>query len=362
MNLEQKHTDLINAIDGIVWECNPDNHRFTFISDKVFDILGYTKEQWLADDNFWRNHLYEVEKDFIINRFKIFENSFEKHQFEYQMVAADGKIIWIRDIVSPMLSDAGYKTSLRGIMIDITESKKVESDLQESFRLVSDQNKRMLNFSHLVSHNLRSHTSNIQSIINLIEITSNTDEQQELFGMLKIVSIDLDETIYKLHEMINVQNTANIILKKTNLKQHIEKAIFTLENIVFLNKAEIENKVSHKINIMFNPAYLDNILINLLLNSIKFKHPERNPKIIIDTEEDEDFIILIINDNGIGIDMHKNGEKIFGLFQALHNNKASRQFGLFMSKSQIETMKGKISVESELDKGSVFKIHFRKIF
>lgn len=360
MNSEQKYIDLINAIDGIVWECNPENHRFTFISDKVLDILGYTKEQWLADEDFWEKHLFETDKEFIFNRYKLLKNTREKHQFEYRMIANDGKIIWIKDIVTPIPNKNGTISNLRGIMIDITQSKKAESDLQESFRLVNEQNKRILNFSHMVSHNLRSHTSNIQSIINLLEITSDTDEQHELFGMLRIVSIDLDETIHKLHEVINIQNSVNVLLKKTNLKQHVEKAVFTLENIAMLNKAEINNKVSHRLNIFFNPAYLDNVLINLLSNAIKFKHPERHPKITIDTEENEEFLILAIRDNGMGIDMQKNGEKLFGLFQALHNNRASRGFGLFMSKSQIETMKGKISVESELGEGSVFKIHFRK--
>ena len=96
---------------------------------------------------------------------------------------------------------------------------------------------------------------------------------------------------------------------------------------------------------------------NIISNSIRYKHPSRKPVININLVEENNVKILEIADNGIGIDLARNGDKIFGMYKTFSNNADSRGIGLFITKNQIDAMGGSISVESELNKGTKFKIY-----
>ena len=100
--------------------------------------------------------------------------------------------------------------------------------------------------------------------------------------------------------------------------------------------------------------------MNIFTNAIKYKAPKRYPKITINCEHVKGFTILSVTDNGLGIDLEKHGHKLFGMYKTFHGNRDARGIGLFITKNQIEAMKGKIEAESELDKGTTFKIYFNE--
>ena len=99
-------------------------------------------------------------------------------------------------------------------------------------------------------------------------------------------------------------------------------------------------------------------MLNFISNAIRYRHPNRSPHVTIDFLIIENQSVLRIKDNGIGIDLKKNGDKLFGMYKTFTKNNESRGLGLFISKSQMEALGGKITVESELDKGSTFKLLF----
>ena len=97
-------------------------------------------------------------------------------------------------------------------------------------------------------------------------------------------------------------------------------------------------------------------MVNLLTNAIKYKSPERNPKITIKAEKSSGKLVLTFADNGLGIDLAKNKNKIFGMYKTFHNNGDATGLGLFMTKNHIEVLGGSISVESKVNVGTTFKI------
>jgi signal transduction histidine kinase len=109
-----------------------------------------------------------------------------------------------------------------------------------------------------------------------------------------------------------------------------------------------------------NKAYLESILLNLFTNSLKYHATDRTLKISVTTKETPDGVSLTFKDNGIGIDMARNKDKIFGLYQRFHNYPDSKGLGLYLVKSQIESMGGSITVESKVDKGTTFTLLFSK--
>lgn len=355
LNSQQRIKSLINTIDGIVWECDAKTFEFTFISKKVENILGYTAEEWLSSKTFWKDHIYSEDKESVISfcSEKTKENS--DHDFEYRMVAKDGSIVWLRDIVN-VVSENNQAISLRGIMINITKDKEIQKDLNTSFNLVSEQNKRLLNFSYIVSHNLRSHTSNITSLISLIESAENNEEREEMIGLLKSVSTSLNDTMTNLNEVVNIQTNISLNIEKINLFKYIKKALKVLSKQIELNDITINNHVSDDIEISYNPAYMESILYNIISNAVRYSHKERKSIVTIKFYEENDSKIIEITDNGIGIDLEKNKDKFFGLYKTFSNHKDSRGLGLFITKNQVDAMGGNITVESEPNVGTTFKI------
>ena len=355
---QQKIKDLIDSIDGIVWEGNSEEPGITFISRKSESILGYTPEEWIADDYFWRKIIHPDDRDWVIK--KSAECARERKPFdsEYRMIHKNGNTVWVRDIVS-IYHESENSIKFRGILINITKSKQFEIDLNNSLKLVTEQNKRLLNFSHIVSHNLRSHTSNIQSLINLIELTEDKKEEEELLVLLKSVSEALNETIDNLNEVVSIQTDISPVIEDLNLNKYINRTLEVLRDQIIKNDADIQNNVPETVSVKFNPAYLESVLLNFISNSIRYKHPDRKPVIELNSYIENNFQVLEIKDNGIGIDLKKNGDKLFGMYKTFTNNAESRGIGLFISKNQIDTMNGKIEVESSLNEGTTFKIYFK---
>ena len=114
------------------------------------------------------------------------------------------------------------------------------------------------------------------------------------------------------------------------------------------------------LNLLTVPAYLDSILHNLITNAIKYGTTPYSKKIEVTAKHDHKEIVIIVRDYGLGLDIEKYKDKIFKLGTRFHSNKSDGQgLGLFMTKRQIDVLGGKIEIESELGKGSVFKVYFK---
>jgi signal transduction histidine kinase len=213
-----------------------------------------------------------------------------------------------------------------------------------------------LNFSYIISHNLRSHTSNIASIVTLLQTSETEQEKQQMMELLVSVSSLLNETMLHLNEVINIRTNISLTIESLNLKEYIDNVMKIFSKQIITNEVSIFNHIPEDLVINYNPAYLESILYNFISNAIRYSHPER--KIIIDlkwiTKKNKN--ILQISDNGIGIDLVKNGNKIFGMYKTFSNDPTSKGVGLFITKNQVEAMGGSIKVESELNEGTTFKI------
>lgn len=356
---EQKLQSIINSIDGIVWEYNPDTLQFQFVSIQSEKILGYTHNQWVNTVNFWNTHLHPDDQlwltDYCTEKIK------ERIPFnvEYRMIAKNGAIVWFRDIINIHLQDNGAAI-LRGIMIDITFIKENEVDLKQSLEMVTEQNKRLLNFSYIVSHNLRSHTSNIQSLAQLIRESEDINEQLELIHLVKTVSDDLNETITNLNEVINIRKDVNLNVQNLLLVNFILKTLEVISEEIRQKNIKILGKIPPASLISYNRAYLQSILINVISNAIRYcKKIDEDRFIKFSYYEDVAYSVLEVQDNGIGINMQRNKNKLFGLYKTFSNNKDAKGIGLFITKNQVEAMGGKIEIESELNIGTTVRIFFK---
>jgi PAS domain S-box-containing protein len=243
---------------------------------------------------------------------------------------------------------------------DITHLKLLEKELIATNERIDEQNKRLLNFSNIVSHNLKNYANSFSGMMILLDEPNSPEDQTEIIGHIKRISNNFSDTIKNLTEIVYVQNMSNIESIPLNLYDQIVKAISTISMKIKNSNGTIKNNVDPKIGILCNPAYIESILVNFLTNAIKYRHPDRDPIIELNCITYNDEIILTIADNGKGINLETHGKDLFGMYKTFHGNDDAQGLGLYTTKYQVEVMGGSIEVESEEDKGSKFIIHFKQ--
>lgn len=250
-------------------------------------------------------------------------------------------------------------TGYLGVAVDISYIKETEREIHTLLNVAKGQNERLKNFAHIVSHNLRSHSGNITMMMDLAVHEQPDLLENELISMLKTASTNLQETIMHLNEVVLMNSAVNENLHSINLYDSMAETIQNMHSILFNSNVAIINTIDKDVTVLALAAYLESILLNLMTNAVKYRSEDRDPIIKISTEIKGDYIVLSIEDNGIGIDLKKNGFKIFGMYKTFHNNKDARGIGLFITKNQVEAINGKIEVASKENIGTTFKVYFR---
>lgn len=246
-----------------------------------------------------------------------------------------------------------------GILQDVTERKKFEYDQHRLLEVTNQQNGKLRNFTYIVSHNIRSHSSNITSLVDLLSDITNEDEKTKVLKMLKNTASNLEETLHNLNEIVSI--TENIEEKvPRKLLTAINSTLNVLSAQIVQNDIKLNVDVSSKLDVAVIPPYLDSLLLNLIGNAIKYRSNERIAQIDICTYKAKGFLVLSIKDNGLGIDLAKYGSKIFGMYKTFHGNKDAKGIGLFITKTQIEAMGGRIEVQSEVGQWTEFKVFFNE--
>ncbi len=279
-------------------------------------------------------------------------------KFQSEFVLPDGSIRYLFIKLCPDIVNGeviGFYIFFR----DISSIKLLEKELIEAKERIEEQNKRLLNFSNIVSHNFKNYAQGFSGMIKLLDEHNSLDDQAKIIGIIKKTSDNFTNTIKNLTDIVQVQNMSNIEPIAINLYDEIVKAISTLNIRIRNSHSTINNHVDGNTTILSNPAYIESILVNLLTNAIKYKHPDRDPIIELNCYKKNKEIVLTIADNGIGIDLEKYGEDLFGMYKTFHENDDANGIGLYTTKYQVETMGGHIEVESEEGLGSKFSIYYK---
>ena len=272
-----------------------------------------------------------------------------------------GNYKWILDRGKVIETDEnGNPTKLIGTHTDIGSQKEKEDELQKTLDIVGEQNSRLLNFAHIVSHNLRSHAGNLSMLLDLVDDIEDTSERDEALGHLRTISNDLTQTINHLNDLVSIHTEIKIIRENLNLNEFFQRTLNVLSEKINNHGVKILNEIPKDVFIDYNPAYLESILLNLTTNAIKYSDPKRRLEIKYSFSSNEEKKMLTISDNGIGIDLKKNKNSIFGMYQTFHHHPDARGIGLFITKNQVEAMGGRIEVESEVGIGTAFKIYFNE--
>lgn len=335
-----------NSLDGI-YKSTPQG-KFVDVNSALVKMLGYDSEEELLAIDIKTDLYFKLEDRKIMAAHE---------EDQYPLKRKDGTAIWVEDHSYYEYDEKGNILFHHGILRDVTSKLEEKQELQELLAVTESQNEKLQNFAHIISHNIRSHSANLSTLVEFMENETSQEARKQFLDMLKTSTIKLEETIRNLNEIITIQNL-NKPKEIKNLKGEVENTLKIMSGEIIEKDIDVTISIADNLKVNVIPAYLDSILLNLISNSIKYRSSERKPTINISAASHEGEIRMTISDNGIGIDMDKNGEKLFGMYETFHTNEDSRGFGLYITKNQIEAMGGRVEAESALDKGTSIHVYF----
>lgn len=352
---QSAHQEVLKVARLGSWEINAFKADAIVLSDEVYDIYDIQNRLQLNVEefiSFFEPPYRPILQNAIHNAIE-FCRPFD---FELLLRSAKNNLWWLKVKGVPIIDDRGGCIAVRGTIQDIDNDKRKLLKLEQSVNLLTDQNRRLQNFAYIVSHNLRSHTGNLQFMVNLFEQTEEEEERNEIFSHLKTISDSLNLTIEHLNEIVKIQTETTKERKLVEFEPMFKNIRSALKNNIEAINAIVEYDFSQCGEIGYIPAYMESILQNLLTNSLKYYYPGRQPVIKCYTQRENNHIYLIFEDNGLGIDLDRHGDKVFGMYKTFHQNADAKGIGLFITRNQVEALGGTIKVESTVNVGTKFTI------
>jgi PAS domain S-box-containing protein len=335
-------------------------HRYLFVNPGAISKAEYRKYIIGKDDYeyaAYRNRDISVAHE---RRAKFLEarNTGKEIRWEDSLPDAKGNVITHLRRMFPVYDENGELSLVIGFGIDITDRKLMEVKQAALVRQLSAQNTQLIDFCAIVSHNLRAPLVNISMLVDCLEEAKDPEEHSLLISKLKPVIENLQFTFNELVESIQIRQDLEIKTEDVCLKECLRRTVTGLQTEISRLDARITTDFETASVINYAPQYLNSIFHNLVSNSLKYHHPDRKPEIHLRTTRENDKIILAIRDNGLGIDLVKHRNNFFKIGKVFHRHPNAKGFGLFMTKTQVEAMGGRIWVESTPQIGSTFYVEF----
>lgn len=325
------------------------------INNSFCNLLGYSKQE--LNNLTFKDITHPEDLDENMSHFQyLLDGVIDTYQTEKRYFHKSGEVIWTLLCVSVIKDQDNKAVNLISQIIDITKRKRKEKEAAAYLKLIIDQNNRFKDFTNIINHDLRTHIGNIETLASFMIEEKPSLKNDGNFNMIKDCILNLNTTLAQLNDTITNNLSFNKRLKPLQLHQYIEKTFKDTQSLAKVNEVQLINTVSKEILIQAEPAYLNSILLNFITNAIKYKSKERDAFVKLSSELKEGKIRIIIEDNGLGMELEKYASKLFEPHTTFHNHKDSRGVGLFITKKHIELLGGTILIESKIDVGTTFII------
>jgi signal transduction histidine kinase len=283
----------------------------------------------------------------------------ENYQMEKRYFHKNGSIVWAMLSASIVRNVKGEPLYFISQIDDISKRKADENQLEIMLNVAREQNSRLSSFAEIITHNLRTHASNLMALVTFLEEEVHSLNEDENFELLKGSVINLNQTVLHLAEVAKIKAMDESNIEVLNLYDYANQSIYNVSALAKNIHCTIVNNIVENHKVKAVPAYLDSIILNFLTNAVKYRSDKRDTIIKLSSEIQEEYVVLHIEDNGLGIDLDKFGDKLFQMYKTFHRNKDALGVGLFITKNHVESLGGYIKVKSEVDVGTTFSIFLK---
>jgi signal transduction histidine kinase len=240
------------------------------------------------------------------------------------------------------------------------QNETLESEVEKRTRELVDYNHQLEQFAFISAHNLRAPVARILGLGHLLELEATKNERDEIYPKLVSATRELDGVVKDLNTILYLKKNSDSLITDVDLQEEVSMIIDNLEHEISITNTKITTNFSDVQNIRTVKPYLDSIIYNLVSNAIKYRHRERDPLIYIQTEKIHKEVCLSFTDNGLGIDTTLFHDKLFTLYSRFHSHVEGKGMGLYLVKTQLDAMGGRVEIESKVNIGTTFKVYFKQ--
>ncbi len=274
---------------------------------------------------------------------------------------SNGDVHWYNVKMHPVKDSNGGTLGIMLAIIDITRAKIAEQQRAKTTEKLVERNKRLEEFTYIVSHNMRAPVANIVGFANEVKDEQDTDIQKVYIHELTNAALKLDDVIRDLNDILQAKNIIEEAKSYVKFADMLDFAHNEVKNLLINEDITITGNFAEAEGMETIPSYMQNIFFNLLSNSIKYKNPNTKTHIEISSQQKQGSMLLRFKDNGLGIDLNQKGDQVFGLYKRFHLTIAGgKGMGLYITKTRVEALGGTIRVESEPNIGTEFFIEFAR--
>ncbi|WP_223815758.1 sensor histidine kinase [Adhaeribacter rhizoryzae] len=272
--------------------------------------------------------------------------------------------LYFNFIYHPLRDSQGLIQGVIAVAIDISQQVKYRQSIEALNEELLITNADLDNFVYAASHDLKTPILNIEGLImalveDLPEAVLQTDDVTKVIDLIKASVRRFKRTVTDLSEVAKIQRQAGQDISQLNIAETVAEVRLDFESQITASGAQIETDFAPDGVIQFSAKNLRSIIYNLLSNALKYRAPVRKPYIIIKTETTPEYVMLLVQDNGLGMDMSQE-RKIFSMFSRLHDHVEGTGVGLYIVKRIVENAGGFIQVESTVGTGTTFRIYFKR--
>lgn len=371
---DQRFRTMADNISQLAWMADEKGQRFWY-NQRWYDYTGTSLEE--MKDWGWKKVHHPDHVKRVVNTVKLALEKGEPYELEFPLKRKDGQWRWFLTSAVPICDKEGKVINWFGTNTDIHDQKlaienlaKTKEQLQLINFEISNKNEELRktnndldNFIYTASHDLKAPISNIEGLIgNLPEVASSEiDKNKEFNQIMEMIGTSINkfkDTIQDLTDITRVQKNISDEETEVDIYEVIENVKSSLRSEIEDSKALIKSALDQCPAIHYSKKNFRSVIYNLLSNAIKYRDPNRKPVIDIQTTQTDEYVLLTVQDNGLGIEPSKMN-KAFGMFKRLHDHVEGTGIGLYIVKRIIENTGGKIELESEVGKGTIFKVYFK---
>lgn len=329
---------------------------FVDVNPAFVNLLGYTQEELFSKKI--NEFVYEEDKDSTRIVREGIQNNVPLINFHNRYVHKSGRIIWLSWSAVPMPEEK----LVYAVAKDITHEITLRNERIKELIKLKNNNEELIRLNYTTSHDLRAPINNLLSLFDLLDYDQIKDEgTNELLGYMKVSAEGVKNSLENYLDLVkNIDQTIDNV-KEVYFEKILCKITNTVSSLLTRSKTKIKSNFGNCQSVFFNEAYMESIFLNLITNSVKYARPGIPPVIHIHSEQQEDHSALFFSDEGLGFDMEKYGDKVFGLNERFNTAEDGKGVGLYLVQNQIKSLGGSITLQSEPNKGAKFHIKFPNI-
>lgn len=331
-------------------------------SDEVFRIYGYEPGEIVASVEVFMDRVHPEDLQMVREKSMHALQCHTKISFDHRIVRPDGSVRWVHEEASVSKDnirkeESGPVLYVTGTVLDITDLKVAELERTAAVRMLVTRNSDLERLAFMVSHELRAPVTTILGLAALLqeEKLSEVTRDECIAGLVSSVK-KIDETIADLYTIFDANRhkpEEKKFIRFTDVVRDVALVLGLDENALHLT-----TDFSAAEGITTLRSFMHSIFQNLIANSVKYCRDDAPAALHISTLRTKDSIIVSFNDNCMGIDLLTHAKNVFGMRQRFHAHIEGAGIGLYMVKTQMETLGGKVHVRSTVQEGSEFILEF----